>query len=185
MRHVLTVPVMLALLCAPARAGVLVFGTGIGHSCYLQTLLDPSPARNIAALALCDQAVADMSVNAYNHAAALTNRADIRLRMRDHDGAIADSEKAIAIEAGMGAAYLNRGAGLIGLKRYQEALPVLDRAIEVGLGKLQLAYFDRGMTKENLGDVRGAYQDYLKASELDPGFADAQTELARFKVIRR
>jgi len=184
MRHFLSGIVML-LAVSPARAGVLVFGNGLGHSCYEQTLLDPTPSRNMAALDICDRAVADMTVNAYNQAAALTNRADIRLRMQDYNGAMADAEKAIAIEAGMGAAHLNRAAGLIGLQRYQEALPVLDRAIAVGLGKLQLAYFDRGMVKENLGDVRGAYRDYLKASELDPNFAEARTELARFKVIRR
>jgi tetratricopeptide (TPR) repeat protein len=181
----LTVACVAALAAFPARAGVLVFGTGIGHACYEQTLLDPTPARNMAALAICDQAVADMSVNAYNHAAALTNRADIRLRMADYDGAIADADRAIAIEPDMGAAHLNRGAGLIGLKRHADALPALDRAITVGLGKLQLAYFDRGMVKENLGDVRGAYLDYLKAADLDPNFAEARAELARFRVIRR
>ena len=34
-------------------------------------------------------------------------------------------------------------------------------------------YFDRGVSKYELQDYRGAIQDYSKAIELDPSFADA------------
>jgi tetratricopeptide (TPR) repeat protein len=169
-------------VCAasPAFAGTLVIGAGLGRECYEQTLSQPNPMRNIAALQICDKAVEDHSVNTYNRAAALVNRADILLRMGRFPEAISDSETAIALDPNIGAAHLNRGAGLIGLQHYDEALASLNRAVD--LGELQLAYFDRGMAKEYLGDARGAYYDYRKAAELDPSFQLASNQLSRFTI---
>ena len=98
---------------SPAFAGTLVIGAGLGRECYEQTLSQPNPMRNIAALQICDKAVEDHSVNTYNRAAALVNRADILLRMGHFPEAISDSESAIALDPDIGAAHLNRGAGLI------------------------------------------------------------------------
>jgi tetratricopeptide (TPR) repeat protein len=103
--------------------------------------------------------------------------------MHDYAGTIADADASIALDPELAAAYLNRGAGLIGLQRYQDALTALDKAIALSLSdRLQLAYFNRGMARENLGDIRGAYYDYRKASELDPKFVPAKEQLARFTV---
>ena len=75
------------------------------------------------------------------------------------------------------------GRGSVGLARYQEALPALEKAITLGAGnKLQMAYFDRGLARDYLGDLRGAYFDYKKAVELDPYFEPAKEQLARFTV---
>jgi tetratricopeptide (TPR) repeat protein len=169
----------------PAFAGALVVGAGVDRECYEQTLSQPTPMRNIAALKICDTAVEDHAVNTYNRAAAFVNRADILLRMGRFPEAISDSEKAIALDPEIGAGHLNRGAGMIGLQRYDEAVASLNRAVELGTAKLQLAYFDRGMAKEYLGDMRGAYYDYRKAAELDPSFQLASSQLSRFTVTTR
>ena len=74
-------------------------------------------------------------------------------------------------------------AGLIGLGRYQDALPSLEKAVTLSSGnKLKLAYYNRAIVREHLGDINGAYFDYKKAAELDPKFAPAQEQLARFTV---
>ena len=58
-----------------------------------------------------------------------------------------------------------------------------DKAIALGAGnRLQMAYFDRGLARDYLGDMRGAYFDYRKAIEIDPEFAPAKEQLARFTV---
>ena len=168
-----------------AVAGVVVIGHGLGRDCYEQTLFDPTPMRNVLALEVCDRAVEDYSVSSHDRAAALVNRGDILLRLNRFREAAADADKAIGIESGLGVAYLNRGAGLIGLKRYTEALASLNQAIELGVDKSQLAYFDRGLAREYLGDVRGAYFDYRKAAELDPSFKLATDQLTRFTVTPR
>jgi tetratricopeptide (TPR) repeat protein len=141
--------------------------------------------RNILALEVCDEAVEDHGGDSHDRVAALVNRADILLRLNRFREAAADSDKAIAIDSGLGVAYLNRGAGMIGMGRYNDALLSLDRAIELGMDRSQLAYFDRGLAKEHLGDVRGAYYDYRKAAELDPSFKLATDQLSRFIVTPR
>lgn len=83
---------------------------------------------------------------------------------------------------GIGIAYLNRAAALVGLERFAEALPVFERALALGVDRPQLAYFDRGIARESLGDIKGAYLDYRKASELDPKMEIARAQLTRFTV---
>lgn len=157
---------------------------GPGLDCYEATLLEPTMLHNQQALVLCDKAVA-AAESGYNHAATLSNRADIRLRLKDFQGAVADSDQAIAIDPDMATAYLNRGAGLVGLMRYEEAVPALDKAIALGASRPQLAYFNRAIAKEALGDLTSAYHDYKSASELDRTFVQASEQLARFRVVTR
>jgi tetratricopeptide (TPR) repeat protein len=153
------------------------------RECYLATLAENSSLADKQGLAACARAANGENVSIYLRAAALANRADIRLRMHDYAGTIADADASIGLDPELAAAYLNRGAGLIGLQRYQDALAALDKAIALSLSdRLQLAYFNRGMARENLGDIRGAYFDYKRASDLDPKFEPAKEQLARFTV---
>ena len=55
----------------------------------------------------------------------------------------------------------------------------------MGANRPQIAYADRGLAHEALGNVRAAYEDYKKAAEIEPDFAlTASSQLARFKVVR-
>jgi tetratricopeptide (TPR) repeat protein len=171
------------LLPIPFAFAGTIMSRDDARECYLATLAESSSFADKQGLAACDRAANSENASAYLRAAALANRADIHLRMRDYAGTIADADASIGLDPELAAAYLNRGAGLIGLKRYQDALTALDKAIALSLSdRLQLAYFNRGMARENLGDIRGAYYDYRKASELDPKFEPAKEQLTRFTV---
>ena len=179
--RVLTVITLLAL-CAPACAGIRVVGNSVGAECYQDTLMAPNPGRNADALAACDRAVVDAGVSTWNRAASHVNRAEIRLRMQNFQGAFEDAQAALDIDNGIGTAWLNRGAGLVGLNRFAEALPAFDKALQLGVDRPQLVYFDRAIARENLGDLKGAYLDYKKAAEIDPRLQIAREQLARFSV---
>ena len=181
-RRWLVIGLLAVIPAALAMAGVVVMGRGTGRDCYLATLTAPSPDADQHALKVCDQAVADAGLDSYARAASLINRADVRLRVHDYQGTLADADASIALDPGLGAAYVNRGAGLIGLQRYQEALPALEKAIALN-DRVQLAYFDRAIVKESTGDIQGAYQDFKKALEIDPKFESARQELTRFSVL--
>jgi tetratricopeptide (TPR) repeat protein len=183
MRRILFLLVFVAT--GPASGATLSLHSGTGHDCYVQTLLDATPDSNRKALSICNQAVTDTEatgMDGYSRAATLVNRADIRLRFEDYNGVVADSTQAISAFDGLAPAYVNLGAGLIGLKRYEEALAVLNKAIALGGDDPELAYFNRALAKENLGDIRGAYLDYHEAAGLNPKFQRALDELTRFKV---
>jgi tetratricopeptide (TPR) repeat protein len=183
MRPILLLFAFMAI--GPASSATLSLHNGSGRDCYIQTLLDVTPEGNSKALSICDRAVVDAETegtDSYTRAATFVNRADIRLRLEEYGGVVTDSTHAISLFDDLAPAYVNLGAGLIGLKHYKEALTVLDRAIDLGGGDPELAYFDRALAKENLGDIRGAYYDYHKAAELNPKFRRAIDELTRFKV---
>jgi tetratricopeptide (TPR) repeat protein len=157
---------------------VLVVGGGAGSQCYATAEYgDPYKAFDICSRALSDQ---EMSVR--DRAATYINRSVVRLRVHDWSGALGDTDLAIARVSGIGEAFVNRGAALINLGRTQEALTDLNRAITIGLDKVHLAYYNRGLAKEKMNDTRGAYADYRKALDLDPTFTMAADELKRFNT---
>lgn len=152
------------------------------RECYLATLRAANPNTDQAGLKACSQAL-DATVDPDMRAGLLANRAYIRLRMADYSGTITDATASLAVAPDLAAANLNKGAGLIGLGKFQDALPFLEKAVALSAGnKLELAYYNRGIARERLGDIRGAYLDYKKANELDPNFAPALEQLSRFTV---
>ena len=180
-------PVFLVLISSivlsPAYARDVVLERGIARDCYLATLLDATADNNARALAACNKAVSAYADDATTLAAALANRAEILIRMNRFADAVADSERGLSIASDLTAALINRGAGLVGLQRYAEAVAALDRAIAQGGGKMELAYYNRGLAKDHEGDAKGAYLDYSKSVELNPNFSAPREQLPRFQVI--
>ncbi len=171
---------------SPAFATTVVVGTSDTRNCYFATLNNSTPAQLKRGLDSCTRAISANASELYLRAALLVNRSDIRLRMADYSGAVADAGASVALEPDLAAAYVNRGAALIGLQHYRDALPPLEKAIALNQGdKLQEAYFNHGLAREYLGDIQGAYRDYKKATELDPNFEPAKAQLSRFTVIRK
>ena len=176
-----------ALLLLPilpnATMGATVIGRDDARQCYLATLTDLDIENSRDRLADCDRAIAAEGDDGYLRAGLLVNRSDIKLKMQDYQGALADADAGIALQPRLAAAYLNRGAGLIGLKQYRQAIPALEQAIMLNNGeKLQIAYFNRGLAHDYLGELKDAYFDYKRASEIDPDFEPAKAQLQRFTV---
>jgi tetratricopeptide (TPR) repeat protein len=84
-----------------------------------------------------------------------------------------------------GEGYVDRGATYIAMQRYQDALDDINRGIEMGAKKPHIAYYDRAIADEALGNIRAAYMDYKKAVEIEPNFPLATEQLSRFKVVRK
>jgi tetratricopeptide (TPR) repeat protein len=172
------------LASEPANAGVVVVNQDTGRKCYLQTLADASLENIRRGLAICSQAITDSSDDPHDRAAALVNRADIRLRVPDFPGVVSDADAAIALQPSLAEAYANRGAGLIGERKFNEALLALNKAVDLESSKSEIAYYNRAVAKEALGDVKGAYYDFKAANEINSQFTLASEQLARFQVIK-
>src|SRR6266699_72640 len=84
---------------------------------------------------ICSKALTDQEMSVRDRGATYINRSVVRLRVHDYNGAIADCDL---------------------------ALVDLNKAITLGLDKVHLDYYNRGLAKEKLNDVRGAYADYKK-----------------------
>lgn len=115
-----------------------------------------------------------------NLPALYTNRGAVYLQHRQYAQAKSDLDAALKIDPTTADAYVNRGAALLGLKQYADAIVDIDHGLSLGPDQPEKAYFNRAIADEHLFDLRAAYQDYLKASQLKPDWEPPKAELARF-----
>jgi tetratricopeptide (TPR) repeat protein len=115
----------------------------------------------------------------------LVNRGVTHMRRRESAEALADFDAVIALDANNAEAHLNRGAALLQLGRPGPAVAAITEALGLGVAEPHQAYLNRGAAREALGDLRGAYEDYNTALEIQPDWGPANAELARFAHTRR
>jgi tetratricopeptide (TPR) repeat protein len=171
----------IAFCVAPAQGAVQVLGNGIAHSCYKVAEANLEPRHGVV---LCTDALLHGTLSQRDRTATLVNRAILRSRAGDLTGAMADYDTALEIGANDGEVYLNRSATLIALKRYADALHDADAAVNAGVPRMEIAYYNRGLANEALGNIKAAYDDLAAALKVAPDFAAAKDALARFRVVR-
>lgn len=171
-----------ALVCSNANAAISVLGNSVAHACYMDAEYGNNPRDGIND---CTDALEQTPLTPKERAATYINRGILYSRIDQQQRALADYDTGLALNGSLGEGYVDRGAALIALKRFDEALRDIDKGISLGANHLEIAYYDRGMADEALGNVRAAYLDFKKAVEIEPGFTLASEQLARFKVIRR
>jgi tetratricopeptide (TPR) repeat protein len=173
---------IVAFVASPAGAAISVLGNGISKSCYAAAEFGGDPRDGIAT---CTDALNLTPLSVRDRAATLVNRGILRSRADDSEGALADYNTGLSLDASLGEGYVDRGATEIVLKNYDVALADINRGIALKANKLEIAYYDRGIVDEAMGNVKNAYNDYKMAVELEPDFALANEQLMRFKVVRR
>jgi tetratricopeptide (TPR) repeat protein len=173
---------IVALMSQGAQAAVTVLGSSLAHGCYEAAEFGGTTKEGIA---ICSEALDQEALSQQDRAATFVNRGILLSRNDDADGAIADYDRGLQIDAKLAEGYVDRGAALIVLRRYDEALKSIDKGIAMGATRLQIAYYDRGIVNEALGNVRAAYEDYKMATQIEPDFTLATEQLSRFKVVRK
>jgi len=171
---------VIAFSTSSAQAAVTVFSsTGTAKLCYdgAENGGDPS-----VYLIYCDEAL-NTSLSPHDRAATLINRGVLRLALNETNSALADFNAGLAIDPNLGEGYIDRGATLIMKRQYAEAITNIDKGLQLGAKRPGLAYYDRAIANEALGDIPGAYKDYQQALVLQPDFSMASDELKRFKVV--
>lgn len=113
------------------------------------------------------------------------NRGVLYLRMEAWERARADFNEALEIYPTMGEALINRGAVRIHDRHLKEGVADIDLGLTYNPQQPERAYYNRALAKERLDDVKGAYFDFLKASELAPNWTPPQVELRRYTVAHR
>lgn len=115
----------------------------------------------------------------------LVNRGVTHLRRRENEAAVTDFDAVLVIDRENAEAHLNRGAALLQLGRHGPAIAAITEALSLGVREPHKAYLNRGMAREALGDLRGAFEDYDTALQIQPDWGPASAELARFARGRR
>jgi tetratricopeptide (TPR) repeat protein len=135
---------------------------------------------NGAGIGECSLALGSPLLSQRDLAATYTDRGAIYMQHRQFAQAKADFDAALKVDPTIANIYIDRGGALIGMKQYAEAIVDIDRGLSLGPDQPEKAYFNRAIADEHLKDLKSAYQDYLKASQLNPNWAAPKTELARF-----
>jgi tetratricopeptide (TPR) repeat protein len=177
----LLLAVLLAAAASPVSASVVVVGGSAARTCY--EAADSPLLPTAADLRGCDQALRDEALVRDDVVATHVNRGILRLRRNQIDAAIRDFDDAIALDPSQPEAYLNKGAALMRVENAGDALPLFTASLERNTLRPELAHFGRAIANETLGNLRAAYDDYRRASELSPNWQEPRTELARFRVV--
>ena len=173
---------LLAASSVPAFGAVTVVGNSSARMCFAAADSPMSPTAGD--VVYCDDAFRGESLSLHDTVATHVNRGILRLRRNQIDGAIADFDAAIGLDPNQPEAYLNKGAALIRMDQNpDEALQLFTMAIDRHTRRPEVAHFGRAIANEELGNVRAAYNDYRRASELRPEWRDPQVELQRFRIV--
>ena len=172
---------LLAAVSVPALGAVTVVGSSSARMCF--EAADSPLMPSLRDMRYCDEALTQGAISDHDTIATYVNRGILRLRRSQIDVAIADFDRAIALDPQQPEAYLNKGAALIRLNNPTEALQLFTAALEYHTRRPEVAHYGRAIANETLGNVRAAYNDYRRASELDPDWAEPAAELSRFRVV--
>jgi tetratricopeptide (TPR) repeat protein len=169
-----------------ARAAEIVIGGGFAQGCHDAAIIAAELHRVAdSAMQVCNLALTTQALRHHDLAATYANRGILSLSGNAYEAARRDFDTAIEIVPTLAGAYTNRGAALIGEGRASEGVAEIDRGLALDPPEPEKAYFNRAIGREAMGDLKGAYFDYLEASRLKPGWNDPVAELARFTVSPR
>jgi tetratricopeptide (TPR) repeat protein len=170
----------LAVTAVPAFAAVTVLGNSSARICY-----EAAEARHAGtgAIADCDEALRQANLAGEDRVATHVNRGILKLRGGRLDEAIADFDRAIALDGGEAEAYLNKGMALLRVADGEkQAIGLFNTALAKKTRRPAIAHYGRAIAYELDGRIQEAYRDYRRASALEPKWRDPRTELARFTV---
>ena len=180
--HGLSHIVVLALAgTTTAQASVVVVGGGLAANCYQAA---EAGDRSHSALQICNRALLEEPLAREDRVATYVNRGILHFGRGSQAAATADFDRALRMDPTEPDAWLNKAVVLVQYGQHEEALPMIEKALELETRRPALAYFVRGIIEERRGNLRAAYDDFRRAQRLEPKWKQPATELARYQVRR-
>ncbi len=161
--------------CVAAIALMLFAGSVLASSTLL---LNGSPARQcyLAArepvdadmIETCTLAIQEQMLTPTDLAATYSNRGILLARAGRLRAALKDHNRAVRLAPETTSIYINRSNALLAAKRFAEALADLETAIARQDELLPVAYYNRALMFNSLGDHESARADAERAASLAP-----------------
>jgi len=170
----------LAAASAPQAFAQLVFGNSQAESCF--QAVEAGDRGRANTIRLCEEGLGDLRLTLRDRAATHNNLGILFHRAGRPAEALAQFDRALAINDAHPAFWHNRGVALMGAQDFAEAVTHFTRALELDFEPPAHALFNRALAREQTGDLAGAYQDLRASVDADPDFALPREELTRFVV---
>jgi tetratricopeptide (TPR) repeat protein len=166
-----------------AQASETVFGNGMAQVCSdAARNMERGIAPKDQALEACNIAIDYENLPIRDLAGTHINRGVLYLARGAYREAKQDFDSAASLQPALGEAYTDRGAALVGMQHYADAIADLDRGLALKTDEPEKAYFNRGLAEEGLDNIQQAFRDYSRAAELKPDWPLPRNELSRFTV---
>lgn len=191
-------PAAMMLLLASAARGdepqemrgtggsITVLGGGQARACSdAAKHASATGVSELGGLYACGVALDSEPLSLRDRAATYVNRGILYICRSEFPEAIRDYDTAIAMLPTLGEAWADRGAARIAMHQYEDGIGDIEHGIMLTLSEPEKAYYNRAVAREALGDLKGAYLDFLKASQLKPDWPLARDQLNRFTVTRQ
>jgi tetratricopeptide (TPR) repeat protein len=169
------------LPAASASAAIITVGSPLAIACYEAA---EGTDTNPAALDTCTRAL-ETALDRNDRAGTFVNRGILRMRHRDFTAAEADFNSALDLQPRLADAWLNKGFLRLETGAGSDAIPYLEKALQLHARRPALAYVARGLAHEQAGDFRSAYADLKRARDLEPRWKVPAEELKRYRVDGR
>ena len=184
MKHLFAIAgvALLATSISPAMAAIHTLGGPLAKGCY-----DAAESRTGDRFAVegCTRALSEEGLSQEDRAATYVNRGIVHMVRGRAANAEADFDAALAIDADLADAFLNKGFLRIRSGQGREALPLIQRGLDLGAEAKAVAWFGRGVAYEQMGDYAKAYRDFQRAQVLAPDWDMPSTFLANYRVGER
>jgi tetratricopeptide (TPR) repeat protein len=169
----------LALMGMAPTGSAVVSGDSVpAQNCYSAAVARDTSEQGIRS---CNKALR-LELTYSDLVASFVNRGVLRLVRSEFRNAEADFNEALRLQPSHPEAWLNKGIARHQQGDTKSAIQYFDRAIELHTRYTALAYFSRGLANEDSGNIKGAYADLQKASQLNPEWQAPRQELSRFQV---
>jgi len=162
------------LFAGPAFAQISVFGMPYARACFMEATDDGQDVDP------CDRSIQEEMLGQRDRAATYVNRAVVKTNAGRLAAALQDLNRAESLRPDLGEIYASRGNILFYQSSFEESLVETDRGIERGMKKLHAAYYNRGLTLEQLGRIEEAKDAYRQSIVLAPEFHLAKARLSMF-----
>ena len=174
---------MILMPAGLAGAQIVVLGDGDARACYLAA--ETGDQAGGSAERTCRSALASTSLPGPDRTATAVNLGILLMRHGDHEAALEAFDMALTMRPGMNEALINRGASLIHLHRYDDAIAALTLAIDQGGPHQGEALFNRALAHDFSADYAAARLDLLRVVELRPDWDAPARMLDRYTVTRQ
>lgn len=167
---------------ALAQGMIVIGGNAKAQECYKNAQVAGALEFTGGLIDSCDYALDHVKLSRHDRAATLANRGIILTREESLADALKDLQQAISLNPDAADMYVNRGNVFFYEKDYRKAIVDYSKAIEMDIKESHVAFLNRGLAYEGIGDKGQAEADYRQALEFKPQWPFAEDILARFLV---